>query len=91
VASKPNDLAGKRRGFGSRHTAGNGNKNGSKPIGIDKYNLNMPGPDPCFRAARCWKVMNCKRYQAIRISAKLQPVRSGNARITCFIVGRNLL
>ena len=43
VASEPNDLAGKRRGFRSRSTPGNRNKNGIKPIGLDKYKLNTPG------------------------------------------------
>jgi hypothetical protein len=44
VASKPNDLAGKRRGFRSHSTPRNGNKNGIKPIGLDKHKSNTPLP-----------------------------------------------
>ena len=46
MASKPNDLAGKRRGFRSRSTPGNRNKNGIKPIGLDTHRLNTPLPTP---------------------------------------------
>jgi hypothetical protein len=46
VASKPKDLAGKRRGFRSHSTPRNGNKNGIKPIGLDKYKSNTPLPTP---------------------------------------------
>jgi len=46
VASKPNDLAGKRRGSRSRSTLGNRNKNGIKPMGFDKDKLNTPGQTP---------------------------------------------
>jgi hypothetical protein len=41
VASKPNDLAGERRGFRSRSTPGDGNKNGLKPIGLDKLAIDI--------------------------------------------------
>jgi hypothetical protein len=57
VASKPNDLAGKRRGFRSRNTPGNRNKNGIKPIGLDTHKSNTPGWDcvPTW-SGREWRV-----------------------------------
>jgi hypothetical protein len=42
VASKPNDLAGKRRGFGGCSTARNRNENGIKPMGQEKHKLKTP-------------------------------------------------
>jgi hypothetical protein len=48
VASKPNDLAGERRGSRSRCTPGNRNRNGIKPIGLDKDQLNTPVLPPLF-------------------------------------------
>jgi hypothetical protein len=50
VASKPNDLAGERRGSRSRCTPGNRNRNGIKPIGLDKDQLNTPVLPPFFQS-----------------------------------------
>ena len=59
VASEPNDLAGKRRGFRSRSTPGNRNKNGIKPIGLDKDKLNTPLPTPSARCPATLQTQKC--------------------------------
>ncbi len=66
VAGKPNDLAGKLRGFGTHRSPRSRNENGIKDIGLDTRKLNTPGqthsltepllPEKNGRVASCYFV-----------------------------------